>query len=157
MQDGWQYVKLVDLQTAIEIRRFGAVMGIRHVSLSPNGKWLAMTGQQGLRLLDVATGKVLLDQSVDFDIPIRGSRIKWNSDGTIGATAGQKYVYMWSMREPKWLARFPHVTKGDRPDVALSPDGHKMAASDSGSATLAYWPDLTTVLPQNQLSTSTPK
>lgn len=146
VQGQWPDALLVDIRSGTVIRKFKQLQGLHHLSLSPDGHWLAMKGQEGLRLFAAGSGSIIWDHDIDNDLHTAGSPIKWSADGMRGAAAGNRYVYVWSLREPRWIARFPHGRTGYRPDVALSPDGRSMAASAAGSSTIGYWPDIDTAV-----------
>ena len=133
---------VIDVQANEDVARFEPVARPQHLSLSPDNRWLAMKGESGLRLTDVEGAKVLWDHQGDDDLHTRHARIKWSADGARGAAAGRKWVYVWSMAEPRWVARLPHGLAGESFDAALSPDGRRLAAGARGSKTIAYWPDL---------------
>lgn len=118
------------------------IQGRHQMSLSPDGKWLVLKGQSGISIFDVKSGEVVWEHGMNHDLHTASSRIKWNRDGTIGAAAGNQYVYVWSMAAPRWAIRFPHGRQGNWPDIALSEDGKSIAASASGSASVAYWPTI---------------
>jgi hypothetical protein len=139
-------VGVFDVNDGHEVRRIPMRPGFDSLSLSPDGRWLAVRGA-GLALFDVATGSPLLEHGpdADFDRPL--SQVRWSADGLRGAAIGGEAVYVWSLREPRWLARFPHGLSGDYKSVAISADGRRLAASGSASAAIAYWPDIDAQLP----------
>lgn len=143
---GSMKLELIDLKGKQPARTFPSVQGLHQSSLSPDGRWVVMKGQSGLRIVDARNGEILLDHDEDFDFHTALSCIKWNADSVRGAAAGISYVYVWSLKKPYWFARFPHGRRGFHPDVALSPDGKRMAASAAESETIAYWPDIDAVL-----------
>jgi WD40 repeat protein len=118
----------------------------RQMSLSPDGSWLVLKGQNGISIYDANSGQAIWRQDGNNDLLTPSSRIKWTADGSRGAAAGSRYVYVWSLKKPYWVARFPHGHAGFWPDVALSPDGRQMVACASGPATIAYWPDVDAAL-----------
>jgi WD40 repeat protein len=118
----------------------GGLMDAFHVSFSPDERWLVMKGRTGMRIFELPTAKLLWDHDYDSDFNGAYSRVKWNSDGRLGAVAGGHWVYVWSMAEPRWVARLQHCRSGVWTDVALSADGEQLAASASDSRTVAYWP-----------------
>ena len=133
-----------DLAEKAEVARFKSILlsQFHQFSLSPGGRWLAMKGRWGLRLADVDGGTVLWDHQGDGDFNTPFARVKWSADGLRGAAAGRQWAYVWSMAEPRWVARLSHGMTGESFDVALSPDGRKLAASARGFKTIAYWPDI---------------
>jgi WD40 repeat protein len=139
-------VGVFDAGDGREVRRIPVRPGFDSLSLSPDGRWLAVRGA-GLAIFDVATGSPLLEHGpdADFDTPL--SQVKWSADGLRGAAVGGEAVYVWSLREPRWLVRFPHGLSGDYKSVALSPDGRRLAAGGSASPVIAYWPDIDAQLP----------
>lgn len=118
------------------------IQGRHQMSLSPDGKWLALKGQSGLSIYDVEAGKLAWEHDMNSDFHTARSRIKWSRDGTMGAAAGIRHVYVWSMQSPRWMMRFPHGLSGYGTDVAISPDGNAIAAIRSGSKAIACWTDL---------------
>jgi hypothetical protein len=124
------------------VREIADIQGRHQMSLSPDGKWLALKGQDGISVFDVETGVGLWEHDGNNDLHTARSRIKWSRDGRLGAAAGNRFVYLWSTQEPKWAARFPHGRTGYWPDVAISEDGASMAASATGSNHVAYWSNI---------------
>jgi hypothetical protein len=137
-------VGIFDVNDGHEVRRIAS--GADSLSLSPDGRWLA-AGRPGLALYDVATGSPLLVHGPDVSFGERFSQARWSADGLRGAAVTGEAVYVWSLREPRWLARFPHGLSGEYKSVAISPDGRRLAASGSASPAVAYWPDVDAVLP----------
>ena len=125
-----------------QVREIADIQGRHQMSLSPDGKWLALKGQSGISVFDTETGAVLWEHDMNNDLHTGRSRIKWNRDGTLGAAAGNSYVYLWSTQTPRWAARFPHGRSGYGLDVAIKDDGTSMTASAAGSKTIAYWSNL---------------
>ncbi|HEY0007894.1 MAG TPA: hypothetical protein VGB55_04135 [Tepidisphaeraceae bacterium] len=118
------------------------IQGRHQISLSPDGKWLAVKGQSGISVFDVEAGVAVWEHDMNNDLHTARSRIKWAAGNTVSAAAGNRYVYVWSVKAPRWAARFPHGRTGFWPDVAISEDGKSMAASAAGSPNIAYWNDL---------------
>jgi len=137
-------IGIFDVSDGREARRIAA--GADSLSLSPDGRWLA-AGRPALALYDVATGSPLLEHGPDVSFGERFSQARWSADGLRGAAVNSEAVYVWSLREPRWLARFPHGLSGEYKSVAISPDGRRLAASGSASPAVAYWPDIDAVLP----------
>jgi WD40 repeat protein len=136
------HVRLYDGNTGTAIADFEEQFSFYFgdVSISPCGRWLAVVGQEGLRLHDIRSRQILW--RCDWSVDRWSSPVKWTADGRFGAVAGYWYVYVWSTESPHWVARFPADNNSLSPDVALSPDGRSMAASASESETISYWPDI---------------
>lgn len=132
----------------VERCRFKSIQGLHQISLSPDGHWLALKGQSGISLFDVQSRSRIWEHDGDFDLHTSASRIKWSSDGLRGAAAGSNFVYVWSLKSPRWVARFAQNSNGYFPDVAISADGRRMAAIGEGPNTVALWPDLDAVGPR---------
>lgn len=115
---------------------------LHHVSLAPGGRWLAMKGAAGLRLIDVNSRQTLLDHDGDMDFHTPNARVKWSAVGRRGAVAGNQWAYVWSMDEPRWIARLRHGLPWGTVDVAISPDGRQLAVGALGASAIAYWPDV---------------
>ena len=131
-----------DLKAESDVAHFETPESLQQLSLSSDGQRLAMKGRSDLRLCDVESGAVVWEHAGDGDLDTPYSQVKWTADGTRGAAAGKEHVYVWSLAEPRWVARFPHGLAGESFAVALSPDGRRLAASTQGSKTIAYWPDV---------------
>ena len=129
------------LRTLDDVAKVEPVPGLHQVSLSPDGRWLALKGQAGLRLVDAASGATLWDHAGD-DLHTPHARLKWSADGSRGAVAGGQYAYVWSMAEPRWVARLRHGLPRGSLDVALSPDGRQLAVGALGANAIPYWPDV---------------
>jgi WD40 repeat protein len=140
-------VKVIDADGA-ERCSFDRLYHQQQMSLSPDGHWLALKGVSGISLFDVETGKKIWEHEEDMELPDVGSRIKWSEDGLRGAVAENQFVYLWSLKAPRWVARVPSGKVGHFADldVALSANGRRMAASAGGSNSVALWPDLDAVV-----------
>ncbi|HEY0008900.1 MAG TPA: hypothetical protein VGB55_09265 [Tepidisphaeraceae bacterium] len=125
------------------VREMVDIQGRDPMFLSPDGKWLALRGQDGISVFDVETGVGVWEHNGNSDLDTFRLRIKWSRDGRLGAAAGNRFVHLWSTQDPKWVARFPHGRTGTWPDVAISDDGASMAASATGSDHAAYWSNIT--------------
>jgi hypothetical protein len=141
---------VTDLSDMLEVARIEISLTGQYplylLSLSPDGQWLAIKGNEGLRLADVRGRETVWHHQGDIDWYTPHAQVKWSADGLRGAAAGNQWVYVWSMAEPRWVARLPHGMTGEFFDVALSPDGRRLAASARGFKTIAYWPDLDAAL-----------
>jgi len=140
------------------------------LSISPDGGWVAADAI-GLCMYQLSTDlKLIMD---DPAVGIAG--LKWSADGTraVGAVGGwDDFVYVFSLREPRCIARFPNglaIVRTQIPastggssfsfsssggggggttephacvNVAISPDGHSMAVCSEDSTIISYWPDI---------------
>ncbi len=135
-------VHVRDANTDSLVAKFESPGPLRQASLSPCGRWLVLTGQDGMRLIDLRAKRILW--RCDGMTDRANSCVKWTSDGRLGAVSVGQHVYVWCAGPAHWVARFPGRTTGDYfTGVALSPDGRSMAAIAYKSATVAYWSDLT--------------
>jgi hypothetical protein len=127
-------------------RSFESVPVLQHLSLSPDGKWLAIQGRDRFRILRVADGRVLCDHIADDRYPA-SSRIQWSADSRRGATAGFMYTYVWSMDPPGRIVRLRyHGLVSAFMRFAFSADGRQLAAQSNASSGAGFWPDLDAVL-----------
>lgn len=140
-------VAVVDAQEKL-VGKFEQCMGLHQIGISPDGKHLALKGQSGMRLFEIASGRKLWEHELDTDFHTARSRIKWSHDGRFGAAGGNQYVYVWSLTKPYFLARFPHGCSGYWPDVTFSADGKSLFASAAGTKAVSYWPDLNAAIKQ---------
>jgi len=165
IQTGEDAADVIDLHAKQVMK---SVRCFDELSISPDGRWITADNGQCMRQL--STDLVLIMD--DFAVCSRGGRLKWSADGTRAVGAGDDFVYVFSMREPRCIARFPNglaIVRTQVPassggssfsfsssggagggttephacvNVAISPDGHSMAACSEDSTTISYWPDI---------------
>jgi hypothetical protein len=142
-------VFVLERGTMKTVRQFDSSEVGSDFSFSPDGATLAGSSGEGLRLVDVATGtRIWADRSPWIGRPV------WSANGRRLAAADWRspYVYVWSIDEPRWVARFPLAAPGpgrprgarqaaSAPTVALSPDGRQLAVV-VGPTSVQYWRDV---------------
>jgi WD40 repeat protein len=127
-------VLLFDLASGKEVARYpqGEQGYSFALAFSPDGKALACGFQERGRVLDVATGRTLLE------LPAYMNFLAFSPDGkTLAATAGAR-LRCWDVATGKEL----HDRPGDlgyTPVAAVSPDGRLLASSHGFSAEVSLW------------------
>jgi len=116
---------LWDLETATEIRRFaesgrgGAQDGHMAVAISPDNRLVAASSETGVRLFDVATGRLVKHLAqADMGRELILTNLEFSDDGA-RLTAGRE-VHEW--RTGRVVGRAEPRTERDR-DFAETPDG----------------------------------
>jgi hypothetical protein len=114
---------------------------LQQISLSPEGRWMALQTLSSIQLVDVKAGEKIWEYD---EIRQQGGelrRAKWSSDGLHGGIADGSFAYVWSLQSPRWVVRFPALKGGWWADVAFSADGKQLAATDGGLQEIDVWPD----------------
>jgi WD40 repeat protein len=127
-------VKLWNLNTGKEIRSFNSSGGDT-VSISVDGKILAVAGAQEIKIWNLKTGKKIRTLRLDFG-PVLSTSI--SSDGKILATGrGDHAINLWNLETGKKI----YILKGHSDvvwSVSMSLDG-KTLASGSRDNTIKLW------------------
>jgi WD40 repeat protein len=124
-----------------ETRAFENVKAFRQMSLSPDGRWLVLQGERGIRIYQVGSGEELLDRELNQEIDDTYIQIRWSANSERFALATPLAVYVFSLDRPYWAIKFWRygLTIGD--SVALSADGRSLA-SKSVLTGIAIWPNI---------------
>jgi WD40 repeat protein len=126
-------VRLWDVSTGVQVRRFPHGRSIDAIAFTPDGKAMAAAGQ-GAVVWEVATGKELLRTAAgDF---VSGLAV--SPDGRLLATGGRdKIVRLWDLATgTELVALTGHL--GVVHVLAFTPDG-KHLASGSADTTILIW------------------
>ncbi len=129
-------VRLYNLRTMEELHSFRLMERIRSVAFSPNGKMLAVAGENSvITLLDVehnqVMGKLLGHQPEIGGVTLHINSVTFSPDGTTLVSGSEdQSVRIWSIAEQKKLCALPEETSLVN-TVAYSPNGRFIAAGDS--------------------------
>lgn len=127
-----EQLKLWDLQSGQVVRKLTSFDPTRSVAFSPDGRRLAVTGTDGVQILDVS-GAVI--RSFDSGIIYETA---FSPDGRRLATANRdKSVGVWDVATGRQLHRMTGHT-GIVTNVAFSPDG-RLVASGGEDGTARLW------------------
>jgi WD40 repeat protein len=126
--DQRESVYFFDAATESSVRRIGAFGNvILHLAFSPDGTKLAVAlgGGQGIRVLDVASGRELMADT-DFAADANSNGVAFGPDGALYATGYDGFLrrYGPNLRRTAKVA----APGGKRPyDIAIDPSGRKLA------------------------------
>jgi RNA polymerase sigma factor (sigma-70 family) len=128
-------VKLWDVATEKEQAALQAkpAYDIQCLAFSPDGKMLAVGGQAGLRLWDVAERKVV-QQFRDRMV----YELAFAPDGKVLAASGLSHIRLWDVGTGKrLLSGGGH--NGEVSSIALSPNGKVVASTSYSDGSLCLW------------------
>jgi WD40 repeat protein len=121
----WEWHYLKRLCHAELLRLAGQSKGITGVAFHPDGKWLATSGWQELKIWDADAGKEL----VQFPLAEGWvSALAFSNDGARIVTAGFRTLTVWEARSGKAVVRIKAHEFLIR-SVAFSPDGKRIASA----------------------------
>jgi WD40 repeat protein len=93
-----QKLKILDLWTGKTIRVLdSARRPYEIIAYSPDGRYIAVSGDEGLRLWDVSSGKMVRELKGNPDIVSYG--IGFDAEGKYFAAVCEKYVVVWDFRK----------------------------------------------------------
>jgi WD40 repeat protein len=121
-------VRLWDAADGSERTLLQADKGGSLVVFSPDGKWLAASGNMGGGLWELRKGQAPRPASADFG----GDDLAFSSDGRLLASGSRGGVSVWDMAAGKVL--FDTRAEGGVGAVAFSPDGKLLASAADISA-----------------------
>ncbi len=139
----WDGIRIWDVASGRQIRRLTVqTSGNRPLTLSPNGKWLAILTRRAspkdepIAILEFATGRVVRRMGKQgsgggFGYPL------YAPDGKVLAVSGQHTIELWDPGSGRLL----HTLKGHKDTVwsmAFSSDG-KRIVSGSDDKTIRFW------------------
>ncbi len=118
------FINVIETQSKKELLSLRLPRPFNSVDISPDGKFVAMTGQSGeLKFLDVASGKTLFSKKLDG-----AAQVAFTPDGQSIATVTQtKTVQLWEVPSGEEQSKFRGATVPLR-SIAISSDGKKLAA-----------------------------
>jgi len=123
------------------------------LTLSPDGKLLAASGESGMiLLLDTATGLEVRQIKAEWS-GTRGN-LRFSPDGTRLVMAGLRGIHVVDVKTGAVIADFPQTGRGERTSLTFSGDGKLLAAGAVNSGekqSIAVW-DLETKKPIATLS-----
>jgi WD40 repeat protein len=91
-------LKIIDLWTGRTVKVLGSSkQAYRIVSYSPDGRYLAVLGDDGLFIWDIAEGKIVRELKAQPDIV--GYGIGFDREGKYFAAVCGKYVVVWDFRK----------------------------------------------------------
>jgi WD40 repeat protein len=140
-------LQLWDVATGAEVRTL-AVGEVSGLAFSPDGERVVTVGSSGVKISQVATGRVLLTLQTKPTMPA----VAFSPDGATVAIAGEgaesKTVQLWDARRGKLVTTLAGHT-GAVWSVAFCPDGKRLV-SGSMDQTIRVW-DLATEQPVETL------
>lgn len=107
-------------------------------SISPNERWILLSGLPETLLFDVATKQEVWRTQTMW---ASQGAICWTPDSRLGVLAIGHGVYVWNTDLPRTITYHPHKMASIDPVVAISPDGKRLAVTKDGGV-ISYWADL---------------
>jgi WD40 repeat protein/serine/threonine protein kinase len=131
---GWEWHYLKRLCHA-DLLTLGHTGSVGAVAYSPDGTWLASSGDDGVRIWDATTGKIVRHIRAHQG-GVRNLAI--SRDGTRLASVGSDVTFkLWDTRTWQWVLDCEESSAtgqgGDAFSVAFSPDGTRLATSARNS------------------------
>lgn len=146
-------LSLWDADNARLLRRFQAFKSpyaeaIMDVSLSPDGRWLAVIGanltvsrRPVVKLWDTATGRPCgrwaLPPSAPDHIQCRALNVRDNGDIVVAGLRGDQQIFLWSVKNARW-SDGPDSLVDNWQHLEWSPDGTMLAANSELDETPGY-------------------
>ncbi len=120
-----------DAITRFGTARFRDDEFFRTVALSPDGKLLAVSGSQAIRLLDAATGREV--RRITGQRPVVGlGAITFSPDGKLLALADFMNIVVCDVGKGSVLAQFPSSGRAGQASLSFSGDGKLLAVGGRG-------------------------
>jgi WD40 repeat protein len=107
--------------------------GKSDVSWSPDGKYLAASAGDDLKLIDTATWQISMTLT---SYPNSVGHVRWSPDGKLLTVGGSPTVEVWDVQQRKQVKSFPLFDAVN--DVAWSPDS-KLLATASEDHYVRIW------------------
>jgi RNA polymerase sigma factor (sigma-70 family) len=128
-------VKVWDVATEKELAtlKTAPAHDIQGLAISPDGKMLAVGGQSGLCLWDLAARKELrqLPDRMVYELA-------FGPDGKVLAASGGSNIRLWDVATGEQLLRRPgHDDEVDA--IAVSPDGKVLVSTSYADGTICFW------------------
>ena len=101
---------------------------VGQVAFSPDGRLLASTSYQSLRIWDLATGHVLQEFRPGELKSGTDDFLFFNQAGNLLATAGSQTIQLWDVPDRRYSAFFQGHTLMRLTGLAISPDGTRLAS-----------------------------
>ncbi len=133
---GTDELRVWDLESGLSVFQIGMPMvDFRGIAYSPNGRFLATVGFQGVpRIRDADDGQVLRQFHGHSD-KVDLNAVAFSPDGQTLATAGaDKTIRLWDVASGAWRKTLTGH-RGTINGLAFSPDGKRLAACDQEGAT----------------------
>ncbi|MEZ5329178.1 MAG: WD40 repeat domain-containing serine/threonine protein kinase [Verrucomicrobiales bacterium] len=141
-------IRLIDTTRNLAVSLTSHDMNATGVAFSPDGKWVASTGSDGLALVwdfpaivgAVRAGSPVPKPIYTFDMTQTRleypRRLAFHPRGTLFATCGDGILFEWDLNDPNPAATHVeyrlHSIEYLLPDVAVSPDGRWLAVARHG-------------------------
>ena len=133
-------VHVVDLESRREVLVLDGIEFLRDLAWSPDGRWVAASGNSGASVFDARTGRL------EYVTPGHTGAVNgvaWSPDSTMLATAsedGTARVFVVDGSAAREVVRLAaeDMRNGVR-SVAFSPDGHELMTSDWAVTSVKVW------------------
>jgi WD40 repeat protein len=107
--------------------------GYFHAYFSPDGAWLAVSGEQPIQIWDVASGQLV--RTFESKPDSHSFSISFSPDGTLLADSGSDgRITLWDVASGKTVRSLSHGRQNDVHDIQFSPDGKLLVSVGTDSA-----------------------
>jgi len=107
--------------------------GYFHAYFSPDGAWLAVSGEQPIKIWDVASGQLI--RTFESQPDRHSFSISFSPDGTLLADSGRDgRITLWDVASGKIVRNLSHGRQNDVHDIQFSPDGKLLVSVGTDSA-----------------------
>lgn len=111
--------------------------GYFHAVFSPDGAWLAVSGEQPIKIWNVASGQLV--RTFESQPDRHSFSLSFSPDGTLLADSGSDgRITLWDAASGKFVRSLSHGTHNDVHDIQFSPDG-KLLVSVGTDYTVRLW------------------
>jgi WD40 repeat protein len=107
--------------------------GYFHACFSPDGAWLAVSGEQPIQIWDVASGQLV--RTFESKPDSHSFSVSISPDGTLLADSGSDgRITLWDVASGKTVRSLSHGRQNDVHDIQFSPDGKLLVSVGTDSA-----------------------
>jgi WD40 repeat protein len=144
---GYDELRVWELGTGKELKRFPSKGGCAALAVSPDGKLAALSREGGVvvDVVDLGTGKTVHHFQTREEISYRWPKchsLAFSADGTRLHTSDDERGHVWDLTAGKAVSSFPHPADDKEKGVwivAFSPDGKLLATGTQSTRAVRVW------------------